>query len=142
MNYTRLYAVCLACLELSVTQRLMVIRPLLRQSIVQPSIHIHPHNSNVRLTIIIHVFIDSRLCCFVKSVCHSHVAVNVLSVHNLLSLWFLLQTAIIHPCEPVQRPIIHPYVCSKASFNICSIVPQALPSVGMVLLDLMLYNKR
>jgi hypothetical protein len=50
--------------------------------------------------------------------------------------------SIMHPCDPVPRPIVHPYICSKSSFNICSIVPQALPSVGMVLLDLMLYNKR
>ena len=51
-------------------------------------------------------------------------------------------TAIIHPCDLTPRPIVHPYVCSKSSFNICSIVPRALPSVGMILLDLMLYNKR
>jgi hypothetical protein len=50
--------------------------------------------------------------------------------------------SIMHPCDPVPRPIVHPYICSKSSFNICSIIPQALPSVGMVLLDLMLYNKR
>ena len=68
-----------------------------------------------------------------------HLLYNSMEILIVVSL---PPTAIIHPCDPAPRPIVHPYVCSKSNFSICSIVPQALPSVGMVLLDLMLYNKR
>lgn len=49
-------------------------------------------------------------------------------------------------CSVVQseppRPVVHPYSCSSNQFTICSIVPTALPSIGALLLDLMLYKHR